>query len=66
MSIASEIQTLNNNKIAIKSAIEGLNPLILPTQDMSQWPTSIGSVETGGGLQGYRLTLERRGGSSKA
>lgn len=44
MSIASELTTLANNKAAIKAAIEAKNPTIPPTDNLSQWPTSIGSI----------------------
>jgi len=44
MSIATEIQTLMDNKAAIKAAIEAKNPYIMPTDDLSQWPTSIASI----------------------
>lgn len=41
MSIASEIQTLAQNKAAIKSAIEGMSPTTQPGDDMSNWAASI-------------------------
>jgi len=44
MSIASEISQLNTNKTNIKAAIVGKNPTVSPTDNLSQWPTSIGSI----------------------
>ena len=44
MSIASELLQLNTNKINIKAAIEAKNPSIAPTDNLSQWPESIGSI----------------------
>lgn len=49
MSIASELTTLASNKAAIKSAIEAKNPVTAPTDALSQWPTAIASIPTGGG-----------------
>lgn len=49
MSIASELTTLAANKAAIKSAIEAKSPVIAPTDALSQWPTAIASIPTGGG-----------------
>lgn len=60
MSIASELSTLADNKAAIKSAIEAKSPETAPTGDMSQWPTAIASIPSGGGgggLTGHTLTL---------
>ena len=48
MSIASELTTLANNKAAIKAAIEAKNPTIPPTDNMSNWATSIDSIQSGG------------------
>ena len=44
MSIASELSQLNTNKTNIKAAIVGKNPTVSPTDNLSQWPTSIGSI----------------------
>lgn len=44
MSIATEIQTLQANKAAIKAAIEARNPSVAPTEVMSNWPASIASI----------------------
>lgn len=52
MSIASEIATLAANKAAIKAAIEAKNPSTMPTDALSQWPTSIASIG-GGGHEGW-------------
>lgn len=49
MSIASELTTLAANKAAIKSAIEAKSPVTAPTDALSQWPTAIASIPTGGG-----------------
>lgn len=49
MSIASEIQTLVANKIAIKNAILAKSPATPPGDNLSDWPTSIGSIPSGGG-----------------
>ena len=46
MSIASELSTLAQNKASIKAAIESKSPLIPPAGDMSQWPTSVSSIQT--------------------
>ena len=43
--IAEELQNLAANKAAIKTAISSKNPTIPPTDDLSQWPTSIGSIQ---------------------
>ena len=48
MSIASELSQLNTNKTNIKAAIAGKNPTVSPTDNLSQWPTSIGSISSGG------------------
>ncbi len=42
--IAEELQTLAANKAAIKAAIEAKNPSVPPTNDMSQWASSIQSI----------------------
>jgi len=47
MSIATEIQTLQANKAAIKAAIEAKNPAVAPTNVLSQWPDSIASISSG-------------------
>lgn len=44
MSIASELTTLATNKANIKVAIQSKSPLIEPTEVLSHWPTSIGSI----------------------
>lgn len=44
MSIASQIELLATNKRVIKQAIQDKNPTIAPTDVLSQWPTSIGSI----------------------
>ena len=44
MSIASELSQLNTNKTNIKAAIEAKNPSVPPTNDMSQWASSIQSI----------------------
>ena len=44
MSIASEIQTLSSNKTSIKAAIVSKNPPIPPSDNLSQWATSIQSI----------------------
>lgn len=44
MSIASEIQTLITNKIAIKNAILAKSPTIQPGDNLSDWPTAIESI----------------------
>ena len=49
MSIASELTTLATNKANIKAAIEAMNPATAPTDVLSQWPTAIASIPTGGG-----------------
>lgn len=50
MSIETELSTLAANKAAIKAAIEAKNPATAPTDDMSQWPTSIASISGGGSV----------------
>lgn len=57
MSISSELASLAANKAAIKAAIEAKNPEVAPTNDLAQWPTAIDSIPSGGGLQGYTLTI---------
>ena len=52
MSIASELTALAANKAAIKAAIEAKNPSTMPTDALSQWPTSIASIG-GGGHEGW-------------
>ena len=37
------------NKVAIKAAIAAKNPATAPTDVMSQWPTAIASIPSGGG-----------------
>lgn len=49
MSIASELTTLAASKAAIKAAIEAKSPATMPTDALSQWPTSIASIQSGGG-----------------
>ena len=49
MSIASEVQALVANKIAIKNAILAKSPATPPGDNLSDWPTSIGSIPSGGG-----------------
>ena len=49
MSIASEIQALVANKIAIKNAILAKSPTTPPGDNLSDWPTSIESIPSGGG-----------------
>lgn len=44
MSIATELIKLANNKAAIKAAIEAKDPPVMPTDNLSQWPTSIASL----------------------
>ena len=58
MSIASQLTTLAANKAAIKAAIEAKNPETAPTDALAQWPTAIASIPTGGGLTGYKLTIQ--------
>ena len=48
MSIASEIQALVANKIAIKNAILAKSPATPPGDNLSDWPASIGSIPSGG------------------
>lgn len=48
MSIASELTALAANKAAIKAAIEAKSPETMPTDALSQWPTSIASIGGGG------------------
>lgn len=49
MSIASEVQALVANKLAIKNAILAKSPATPPGDNLSDWPTSIGSIPSGGG-----------------
>ena len=49
MSVASELSTLVQNKNGIKAAIEAKSPTVAPTGDLSQWPSSIASIQGGGG-----------------
>lgn len=49
MSIASEVQALVANKIAIKNAILAKSPATPPGDNLSDWPASIGSIPSGGG-----------------
>ena len=49
MSIASEIQALVANKLAIKNAILAKSPATPPGDRLSDWPASIGSIPSGGG-----------------
>ena len=44
MSVASQIELLASNKAAIKTAIEAKNPIVIPTNELAQWPTSIASI----------------------
>ena len=44
MSIASELQTLIANKIAIKNAILAKSPATPPGDNLANWPTSIESI----------------------
>ena len=44
MSIASELQTLIANKLAIKNAILAKSPATPPGDNLSDWPTSIESI----------------------
>lgn len=44
MSIASEVQALIANKIAIKNAILAKYPATLPGDNLSNWPASIESI----------------------
>ena len=44
MSISSKLKDLANNKLAIKTAIEGKNPSVMPGNDLSSWPNSISSI----------------------
>lgn len=44
MSIASQVELLQQNKHAIKQAISASNPEVLPTDELAQWPTSIASI----------------------
>ena len=58
MSISTELAQLAANKAAIKAAIEAKNPATAPTNDLSQWPTAIASIPSGGGgVSGHTLTL---------
>ena len=52
MSIASEVQALVTNKLAIKNAILAKSPAIPPGDNLSDWPASIGSIPSGGGSGG--------------
>lgn len=52
--IAEELQTLAANKAAIKAAIESKNPSVMPTNDMSQWPSAIQSIS---GKSGYDVYI---------
>lgn len=56
MSIASELTALAANKAAIKAAIEAKNPSTMPTDALSQWPTSIASI--GGGQVDFDAEVE--------
>ena len=47
MSIASEIQALKANKLAIKNAILAKSPATPPGDNLSNWPTSIRSIQSG-------------------
>ena len=49
MSIASELTTLSNNKVNIKSALVAMNPATPLTDALAQWPIAIASIPTGGG-----------------
>ena len=44
MSLESQITLLAENKVQIKTAIQAKNPTIAPTNELAQWPTSIGSI----------------------
>ena len=44
MSIASEVQALIANKLAIKNAILAKSPATPPGDNLSNWPTSIESI----------------------
>lgn len=50
MSIASEVQALAANKIAIKNAILAKSPATPPGDNLFDWPTSIESIPSGGGV----------------
>ena len=58
MSIASQLTTLAANKAAIKAAIAAKNPATAPTNALAQWPAAIASIPSGGGLTGYKLTMQ--------
>ena len=58
MSISSQLQTLVENKAAIKAAIEAKNPSVAPTDVLSNWPSSIASISGGGGCLPYESEVE--------
>lgn len=45
---ADKLALASQNKAAIKAAISAKNPTVAPTNVMSQWPTAIASIPTGG------------------
>ena len=47
MSIASEVQALIANKLAIKNAILAKSPATPPGDNLSNWPASIRSIQSG-------------------
>lgn len=46
---AEKLQAVLDSKAAIKAAITAMNPATPPTDVLSQWPTAIASIPTGGG-----------------
>ena len=49
MSISSKIEEIALNKSIIKAAIAAKSPKVPPTDELSQWPDSIMSIQTGEG-----------------
>ena len=49
MSISSKIEEIALNKSVIKAAIASKSPKVPPTDELSQWPDSIMSIQTGEG-----------------
>ena len=55
---AQKLQAILNSKAAIKAAIVAKSPATAPTDVLSQWPTAIASIPTGGCLDDIIAAVE--------